>query len=583
MDIYIALFIIILYGVKKTLKINKMNKNSALILSDTCAIKAQQDWSILDYVNNSSKFTYATSLILGISIPTLSHANVQYEFPVSEYQISGNQIFSQDYLETLVAPYTGELKQVADIQKAKQIIQEAYLSSGYGAVQVITPEQELSNGIVKIQIIESRIENIAFIGHKHFNEANLTSSLPALTIGKTPNIRILSENIQLANENPAKRIEVILSVAQDPEELEARVLVQDQKPLRMSVSVDNTGNSITGRTRLGAAIQHSNLFNRDHVATIAYSTSPEKLDQVDIYSLSYRMPLYAIGDSIDFIYGYSSVEAASSQTVAGPLNFSGSGRVAALRYNHHFARKGEYSSRLIFGIERRDYLNSCEIAGISCGSADEDVSIRPLSLSYAAIWNTGNKVLDFYTTISQNINGGKRGSDRDFAAVRQDADSNYSHLRAGASWVYGLNNDWQARTALTAQFTSEPLVPGEQIGLAGATSVRGFDERAAASDSGVVLNAELYTPNLSKLFGLNPNQSLRALTFYDFSSGNNRGIQNTTQAHHIDLASVGFGLRADWIGIGSLRLDVGRVVDSHKNIRQQTGDVRGHFSLNVLF
>ncbi|MCI1041556.1 ShlB/FhaC/HecB family hemolysin secretion/activation protein, partial [Pseudomonas putida] len=83
------------------------------------------------------------------------------------------------------------------------------------------------------------------------------------------------------------------------------------------------------------AVQHSNLFNRDHVATVAYTTSPDSPSgaKVDLYSLGYRLPLYGLGDSLDFIYGKSNVSSGQTLAVNSTLNITGRGEIYALRWN----------------------------------------------------------------------------------------------------------------------------------------------------------------------------------------------------------------------------------------------------------
>ena len=44
---------------------------------------------------------------------------------------------------------------------------------------------------------------------------------------------------------------------------------------------------------------------------------------------------------------------------------------------------------------------------------------------------------------------------------------------------------------LDGQWSDEPLIPGEQFGIGGARSVRGYEEREASGDSGFFVSAEL--------------------------------------------------------------------------------------------
>jgi hemolysin activation/secretion protein len=363
--------------------------------------------------------------------------------------------------------------------------------------------------------------------------------------------------------------------------LKASVLVRDSRPLRVSASLDNTGSDSTGEHRLGIALQHANLFDRDHVGTVAYTTSPERQQDVHVFSLGYRVPFYALGDSLDLVYGRSDVDAATSQTVAGPLDFSGEGSVFAVRYNHYFARAGEYSSRLTVGWERRHYRNACDIGGVSCGAADADVTVRPLSLSYIGRQAGAEGSLDYHVTLAHNIPGSGAGSDADFDRVRAGADAGYTLGRLGATLVRDLGT-WRGRLAIEGQYAAEPLVPGEQFGLAGTGAVRGFDEREVATDSGVVANLELFTPSASLPIAADP-ATLRGVLFLDAASGHNRDVQPGTLPRNVTLASVGVGLRGEWRNNASLSLDVARVVQSHAAADSDSGDLRAHFAINVLF
>lgn len=505
-------------------------------------------------------------------------------FSIRSFEISGNQLIGSDDLQQLVAPYLGENRSLSDIQNARRDIEQAYQALGYGTVRALTPEQELTGGIVRIKVVEARIGKVTILGNKHFDQANVRASLPALQEGELPDMRRISENIQLANENPARQVEVVLSSLGNEEgALEARVLVKDGKPLRFSASLDNTGNESTGKHRLGFALQHANLFNRDHAATLAYTTSPDEPDKVDIFSLSYRLPIYVLGDSIDLIYGYSSVQSASTATVAGPLNFSGDGRVFSARYNHYFPRQGEYSSRLTLGWDYRLYENACDIGGVSCGSADADVSVRPVSLTWNGQWTGKGGSTGFYVSAIQNIPGGDKGDDADFDAVRLGADADYTVLRLGGSLIRSLASGWQWRVAASGQYAAEPLIPGEQISLAGSTIVRGFAERAIATDSGAVLNLELYSPSFATALGLKADKNLRGVVFVDAAAGSNHDIVTSAEVKHATLASAGVGLRAAWSNKASLRLDVASVLHTHPAAAEDEGDVRAHFTINVLF
>lgn len=528
---------------------------------------------------SNSRLVLWVALALGLSSGVLAEDET---FDVARYEVTGAQLIPVAEIDRLVVPFTGKAKVFGDIQRALEAIEESYRSRGYGAVQVILPEQELTQGVVRMTVIESRVANVRIAGNAHFDEANIRASLPQVREGTAPMALRISESIQLANENPAKKVDVIMRVGDQEGTVDMDVKVQDDSPQRIFLTADNTGNAKTGKTRLGVAYQHANLFNRDHVATVAYTTSPERQDRVDIYSVSYRLPLYALGDSIDAIYGQSDVATGTTTTVAGPMQFSGSGKVYGLRYNMILPRQGEYASRVVYGLDQREFDNACSFNGFplatpGCGP----VTVRPLSLTYGGQWAKPGQTSDVALSFAHNVPGGPHGRQADFSAARLgSAAKDYTVFRISGSHAFAFAGDWQARGAFSSQYSPDRLVAGEQLGLVGSLAVRGFEERVVARDSGYFANFELYTPDF---LGATPGQSsgnLRGLAFVDLGRGWDRRPSSASRPEE-RVGSAGVGMRYSLGREASLRLDVARITDGAENA--PAGNWRGHFALTLGF
>jgi hemolysin activation/secretion protein len=506
-------------------------------------------------------------------------------FDIATFDVVGSSILGTDELRALVAPFTGPRREYGDVQRAVEAIEFAYRRRGYSAVHVHTPEQELTGGTVRLDVVEATVGTVKLEAvPQHFNAENFRAALPALVEGASPNARDLSAQIALANENPARQLEVVLGVGARENTVDARLRFEEHNPLKLSFSLDNTGSAQTGDYRLGVALQHANLFNRDHVATFAYQTSPEKPDQVRIFSLSYRLPVYAWPGAFDLILARSTVDAGNTPTTAGPLTFAGRGRVFGLRYTHPLPRQGDLMQKLVFGFDVRANDNSCSLGSFGaagCGSAGVDVTQRPLSFTYHRTQVGPGRATEFNLGIAANLKGGGHGGDKDFRAARPSplgrggADADYTVVRGGFSHLQIFNGDWQARLVGSAQWAPRALIAQEQMGLAGNGSVRGFHEREVARDMGVQASVEGYTPNLIDGTG-----SLRALAFLDGAHGRNHLLPGEVQEKR-GLASWGLGLRYGHGRDLSARLDLAQVLSA--NGRQERGDWRGHLSVLLSF
>jgi hemolysin activation/secretion protein len=466
------------------------------------------------------------------------------------------------------------------VQKALEALELAYRKAGYGAVQVYLPEQELNRGVVTLRVVESRVGKIEVSGNKHFSSENIRRSVPALQEGETPNSRKLADNLRAANESPVKQARVVLRPSPKDNTVDAKVEVEDQSPWRLFSTFDNTGSEQTGRTRIGVGVQYANLFDRDNVATAQYITSPEKPDQVQVYSLGYRLPLYRLGDSMDFFAGYSSVDAGTTQIPAGALQFSGKGQIYGGRYNWLFPRKGEYEHKLVFGADFRQYDNICSISGSSnCGPSGVDVRVHPVSVAYMGTWNRRSDQLSYYLGAYQNIPGGADGDSEAIAAARPEAKAWYSIGRTGFTYARSFKGDWQTRLRFDGQYTGDALIPGEQFGIGGWNSVRGFFEREVAADYGYSGSVEFYTPDFAPKRGFGQG-SLRALAFYDIGAVHFNHPQPGVDEQQ-SISSAGVGLRMGFKNNVALRFDGASVIDQGGS--QHKGDWMIHFGLLVSF
>lgn len=549
-----------------------------------------------------------------LAVGSLNHATAQDAgFDIASFQVEGNTILPAETVQALVAPFVGKGRVYGDVQKALEALEGEFRRLGYGTVQVYVPEQELTTGVVRLVVSEGVVGKVTITGNKYFNDENVRASLPNLQEGKAPNMRQLSENIQLTNENPAKQVEVTLGVSEEEGKVNARVDVKEEDPDRFYVTLDNTGSRASGYARLGFSYQNSNLFNMDQVLTVAYTTAvdpPGRMKifgnrvfpwdegsgvEVDIYSIGYRLPLYSLGDSIDFIYANSSTNTpAVSPTLGGGLGINGKGEIWGLRYNHIFPRAGEYTSRLVMGYDRKYLDNTCDLPGISSktlyGTAGcTPYTIQPVSLTYSGQWQKPGEAIDFYFTAAQNL---ATGADYPFTlGLTPPKDDNYSAasgykvrddfsaVRAGGSYFAAIGDDWLLRFAANVQYSHSALPVTERFGLAGWTAVRGFNERAVATDRGHVVNLEIYTPDMAVGMGL-PG-SLKWLAFIDSAQGTNVG-----PSLKVGIASLGVGLRYNLKKDISARLDVAQVVDGYSPITgnvQPEGSVRGHVGVAFGF
>ena len=517
---------------------------------------------------------------------------------VSEFKVSGNSLLSQAKLDAALLPFLGE-RSLDELKQAALAVQDLYRQAGYGGVIAYLPEQSGPAGVASIKVLEGRITRVNISGNQAFSSANIRRSLPLLAPGLTPQVVLIDAQIQLANENPAKQVAVSLEAGQHPGEVDVQVSVSERPARRWSLGLDNTGNASTGRLRSNLSMVQADLWDLDHVLSLQFQFAPEKPRAVAVASASYRVPFYAQGLTLDGFLARSNVDGGSSSTAAGPLQFNGRGEIAAVRLSQHLPRQGEVDQRITLGLDQRVYLNDCRIGGLpagACGSAGESVSVHPLSLEYQAQRGGENPLGLNFSAVHNLALGGRYGSAAQFEAVRAGAPRRYVSLRTNLFGGLALPGGWQLQGRLNGQYSPDALVSGEQLGLGGANSVRGYEEREIVGDSGFFGALELHGPDVSKrlsgIFGERasgavagagavPAFDLRLLAFTDAGRVRNQGglpcrdVQTTCS-----LASFGLGTRLS-AGPLQVRFDVAQALRAGQ--RTAANDLSVHFMVNYSF
>lgn len=521
-------------------------------------------------------------------------------FEIRRFVFDGAKLVPREQLESETASFVGKGRTFGDVQKALETVEKVYSRLGYSAVQIVLPEQELEKGEIRFQVIEAKLGRVIVEGNKFFDEANIRTSLPALQSGEAPNINAIARNLRIANESPSKQTTVLLRSGQEEATVDAVARVVDEDPIKGSVTVDTSGSQKTGRLRTGLGFQNSNMWGLDHVLTFQFISAfyrdvDKQYDKNDlsiwpskdaqIFGASYRVPLYRSGDTLDLTWAWSNV---SVGQVAG-FAITGVGSVAGARYTKNLDRIDDYEHRLSFAYDFRGYNNKGIRPAGSTVQVIPDLNVHPITVQYSGSIRRQDSESSFSIGLSKNIPGGKDGRGTEFCQTRQVTIAGSGHFECARAdfqvvrWAFNHNlsigDEWQARFGMNGQATRDMLVPGEQFGVGGVDSVRGFLEREVINDVGHRGTMELYTPDFGKWTTL-AGARLRAVFFYDWGRVK-RNRPSAAELHGQAIASIGAGLRFSLNNNFVFRTDYGIVRDQGGS--QGRNDGRLTFSGSYIY
>ncbi len=493
-------------------------------------------------------------------------------FVIRGFDITGENPLSQGEVSRLLAPYLRTDATIETLQKATQTLEAALKDKGYVLHRVALPPQEVGN-TVTLNIVKFVIGKVSIEGRSQYSEANIRASLPELAAGTAPNFRTLAVQTAIANESPGKQVQVSLKESDEPDKIDARILVKESRPWNFSVNAANTGSAATGNDRLTLAGGHANVLDQDHQVMLAFTTSAQRSSDVRQWGLNYRVPLYRWG-------GVLAVSHTLSDVVGdfGSFKSTGAGQTTGLNYSHYLSPVGGFRSYASVGIDDKQF-NVTQINGVPLAGQVIRRSL-PLTLGYNARVESDSTSWGYNADLAVNVPG---GSGNDLTSYRTEdtriTTAHWSALRGGASYAAGLAKGWLWGVRGQFQFSGDALIAGEQFGIGGASSVRGTGERPMAGDSGLSLLTELTTPEWMP--------GLRGVVFVDVGwLGNNS--PNVNKPASDSLASTGVGLRYAISGV-SLTADYGRVVSgstlplSTGAAVPRTGDDKLHVNLSARF
>lgn len=495
-------------------------------------------------------------------------AVIEPTLDIQRYVIEGDNPLSADETNALLAPFIGEKRTLRQIEDAANALERAMRERGYAFHRMLVPAQKPSAGEIRLQVIGIKLGGVEVTGNEHFTTENIRRSLTSLKEGEIPEVRTLGRDITASNANPAKQVTVTFKESAKPGMVDAEVKVKDSPVMGYFASL--TGNqSLTGNGtgentyRLSGGFQHANLFGRDHVMTVSYTTDPGDPSKVSLFGAYYQIPFYGTGMNLSASVTSSDVNSGRVQQGAGVFDVSGSGLFAGIRLTKALTRINTLQQTVGIALDDRFFKNSTTFNG---SPIQPDVGSRVLSVQYTLrnelVWGTVAGSLDY----ARNIGGGAGNTEADHVANGGSLDWD--------AWRFNLeavipSSGWQYAGRLKGQYADKPLISGEQFGLGGANSVRGFADRVVSGDQGHQWSLEAMGPGFSGL-------QIRPVVFVDGGQ-----VHALASGSTENLLSAGAGLRLTYQKL-QVALDLAQAIN-RDSADTSGSSTRLHLALSYRF
>ncbi len=511
---------------------------------------------------------------LPVQVPAkVDRVYVEPTFVVSGFQIEGPALIDRERILSLLVGFVDRPITFSELRQATEAVERLHGLAGFEVVRVLIPEQELApNSKLTLQILDARLDLITVKNNQFFSSEQMTREVHVLRQGVLLNTHDMDKNLRLVNQNPARTVQVALEPGDEPGLVNATINVQDSEPLVGFVTLDNTGTNATGDFRLGAVVQHNNLFTRGHSGSFQVVTSPGHWSDVKVYGLTYQMPLYALDSLLEYAINDSSVNAGALAVGGTNLMINGAGTSQTLRLTRVMNRIQGFDPRLSLSFEHKKFVSQVQVNGTGPSLVPNTASF-PVGLTLLLKSEQPNVQQAFSVGYFRNAFQSGENSTAQYQLSNAAADANFDLIKLNASWSGPVFSTWRYSVKLDAQFSDFSLISGEQFGSGGVYSVRGFEERVLSGDSGFRQSFEMLGPNWSKKIHSSLDR-FRMVLFAEAAQVRLNSAVNVASEPHI--ASFGAGFRFAFTPNQQINLDLARVVSGVES--QPHGDVMLHFS-----
>ena len=455
----------------------------------------------------------------------------QLTFVAKEFIFVGNTKISSNQLQKLVSPYLGKPITFDDLNVLTDAVVQYYSERGWLA-RAVLPKQDITEGVVTIQIIEAKLGGLRIDNRsKRVSDQRVEDWI----YGRIPRLGDLSlgeldRALLTLNDLPDVSVTGTLQSGLKPGETILLLTVEDKPLLGGQVAVDNYGDSNTGKIRSSALVNVNGLFGAgDQLSAYGlYSegnsygrlsfTMPVGVDGLRVGINGSTMAYRVLNQSFQSLYANGvantgGVEASYPLIRSRPANL-----VSVLNWNY-----SDFKNWTIAGLNRdQTYSTSVAQFGFTGNLLD---GIAGGGINNGSLMLSGGD-------IGRHIGGAYNGN--------YGVAGNFAKMRYAFNRNQAVTESLAAYVSVSGQWASKNMDSSEQMYLGGPLNVRAYGSGQGAASQGNLTTVELRQnlPFNSQVAGF---YDIGNVQTWKFNNPAVNGVSN-------NYVLQGYGLSLMWIG-----------------------------------
>ncbi len=442
-----------------------------------------------------------------LGLPTPPGA-AQALFLLNDVRVEGATVYDNRQLAAIFRPYLHQYLSVRKLYALTQPITQRYHEDGYALSKAVVPPQNLTEGRVRIQVVEGYIDAVQTQGPFRHSDAADTI-IDRIKSYRLLKVKDLERDMLLLNDLPGVSVRAVLKLPDPsggipPPGASDLLLVFTDVAAPASVSLDNYGSRYTGpyEASFQAGLNHD-VFGPYQQTVVSGATALPQSHELQTIQLSHRLLLDGQGTSATLQAAYAHTEPGYQLT---------SSEIVSDAYNY-----GVSVSHPLLRSRSQNYYVSGDVVIKDITADALDTPLYHDKLTIVSVAGSG-EVADPWgganlaqVKLSQGLNllGATRTGTPDLS--RANGHSDFIRLSATLSRLQAVTDTVRLYAAGSGQYSWSPLLSSEQFGYGGQQFGRAYDPAVLTGDDGVAGLVELrYSPPLSI-----PHVSSELYTFYD--------------------------------------------------------------------
>ncbi len=401
---------------------------------------------------------------------------------VNTIQVAASEILTRQEIEPILSKYAGRNLFISDIQKMIDEINDLYAQKGFVTAKAYLPEQQVENGSIYVDLIESRIGQVTVNNNRWTKSKYISDRIPQQEGQLFDIVKLEADVLDFNRYNEGVNLSANLKAGAKPGTTDIELTAKENFPFHIMGVMDNMGRKSTGSLRGGPMIVADSLFGkRDRMAVGSYFSHGAVSPFFD-----YNIPVNKRDGRVGF--GYSSTMATVMHGDYAPWGLKSRAHMFSLYYTQPLKRTPGFELKAYGSLNYKYSQTTADIFklfGVSDLLRRDEVTSIDLGLNMRkdtarGIWYANQGV--------------------SYAAPLFDDDSNYFKFNGGVMRIHDLSHGVIAQLRANYQVipNSKDIPYLDQFMAGGLLTVRGYSEGTLIGKNGYFTSAELMFPLLPR-------------------------------------------------------------------------------------